>query len=104
SSRLSYAEPVLEFIRPVGSYEPNSFGLYDVIGNVWEWCYDWYDDSYYRRSPSENPLGPDKGIYKVIRGGSWNNTVNFCQVSFRKPTAPGFGSSAIGFRIVKVNK
>jgi len=55
----------------VGSYPPNAFGLYDMSGNVWEWCSDWFSQSYYRKSPSENPPGPDQGNERVQRGGSW---------------------------------
>ena len=58
-------------ITPVGSYAPNGFGLYDMVANVWQWCYDWYDPGYYGPSPSWNPKGPESGSLKVLRGGSW---------------------------------
>ena len=58
---------------PVGRYAANSLGLYDMSGNVWEWTDDWRDDNYYGESPLKNPQGPDKGMYRIIRGGSWRN-------------------------------
>jgi len=59
------------YTAPVGSFPPNGYGLYDMAGNVWEWCQDIYDESYYSRSPDRNPAGPDSGEKRVIRGGSW---------------------------------
>ena len=59
--------------KPVGSYAAGAFGVFDVIGNVEEWCLDWYDQAYYPRSPRRNPPGPISGVLKVVRGGSWHH-------------------------------
>lgn len=103
-SRKAYGEPILDYLKPVGSYEPNGFGIFDVIGNVAEWCLDGFKTDFYKESPKENPICPDQGSARVIRGGGWMNTSSFFSVSFRKNHPGAYKSSSLGFRVVKVIK
>lgn len=85
-----------------GGRKPNSLGLYDMTGNTAEWCLDIYDNSYYEISPAENPAGPDKGIFRVIRGGSWADKEKLCTVYKRvKSFDSTRGYDNIGFRLVR---
>jgi formylglycine-generating enzyme required for sulfatase activity len=84
-------------LKPVGQKQPNAFGLFDTLGNVWEWTADWFNEEYYKASPKQDPQGPPKGALRTLRGGSWGNDLRYARVSFRFGGAP---FTYVGFRCV----
>ncbi|MFH1008969.1 MAG: SUMF1/EgtB/PvdO family nonheme iron enzyme [Candidatus Latescibacterota bacterium] len=86
---------------PVGSFEPNGYGLCDMAGNVWEWCNDWFDSGYYSNSPENNPTGAASGTSRVLRGGSWVNSALNMRCADRTICDPTISYNGIGFRCVR---
>lgn len=89
---------------PVGSFQPNSYGLYDILGNAWEWCQDTYNAEAYGRLPKNDPVFGGAGEYRVMRGGGWSNGPLGIRSSHRVGLSPGFGHHALGFRLVKARE
>lgn len=83
---------------PVGSFDPNGFGLYDMAGNVWEWVADWYDRDYYKKITRNNPEGPPSGKLKVLRGSSWSNNALLARPAARNWCSPVKRVDVLGFR------
>lgn len=89
------------FTAPVGSFAPNAFGLYDMVGNVWEWVADWYDEAYYAHSPGVDPQGPASGDVRVRRGGSWHSWPLYARVAYRNYNTPQSRHVLGGFRLLR---
>lgn len=90
----------LETTSRVGAYPPNCWGLHDMHGNVWEWCSDYYEQSYYRKAPPTDPSGPATGTLRVVRGGSCMNIGRFCRSAYRFGVAAENRDLDVGFRVV----
>jgi uncharacterized protein (TIGR02996 family) len=94
--------PSLRRTCPAGSYRPNAWGLFDLHGNVWEWCKDWYAEDYYGKSPAQDPLGPSNGSRRVFRGGGWSHGGGNCRAAYRRGGTPSLRYVALGFRVAAV--
>ena len=86
---------------PVASFSPNSLGLYDMSGNVYEWCSDWSDANYYSSSPRLNPQGPSVGSHRALRGGSWYELPRYVRCAYRNRCDPIYSNKGFGFRVAK---
>jgi formylglycine-generating enzyme required for sulfatase activity len=84
--------------HPVAQKKPNAWGLYDMHGNVWEWCADWYGD--YPKGAVTDPQGPAAGTARVLRGGGWSSDPTYCRSALRRGSSPGRRSGDFGFRVV----
>ena len=89
------------FTAPVGSYPPNTWGLHDMQGNVWEWVSDWHDEGYYAQSPTTDPQGPETGSVRVRRGGSWHTWACYARCSYRNWNSPHTRYTRVGMRLLR---
>lgn len=96
-----YLDNSAGMIRITCTKAANEIDLYDMSGNVWEWVWDMYDASYYSKSPESDPYGPEEGMYRVLRGGSWNCEESYCRVSFREYGKPDGTDVDIGLRVAR---
>ena len=89
------------FTAPVGQFKPNAFGLYDMHGNAYPWCADWYRDDYYGKSPADDPTGPGAGDVRVVRGGAWCGGPRSSRSAERHGVRPGDRSNLTGIRVAR---
>ncbi|GJL84109.1 MAG: hypothetical protein DHS20C01_37430 [marine bacterium B5-7] len=98
-----YSKNSAKETKEVGLKYPNELGLYDMSGNVWEWCNDWFDKKYYQacheKGRVQDPQGPEQGVTRVVRGGSWSNDPRYCRVAYRRNNEPANRVTFLGFRL-----
>jgi formylglycine-generating enzyme len=87
--------------RPVGSWRPNGYGLFNIGDNVHEWCTDWYGEDYYAKSPERNPTGPEEGTRRASRGGSWRHQIKASRAAHRSSLPPSYGYTDYGLRLCR---
>jgi formylglycine-generating enzyme required for sulfatase activity len=104
ASGVAVPGPRLGRTTAVGSYPGNAWGLYDLHGNVWQWCGDWHDEDYFQRSPGRDPPGPERGPYgeRGVRGGAWDAPAGHCRSANRGRVKPELRNNGLGFRVVCV--
>ena len=90
-----------QFAHQVGLKKPNAFGLYDMHGNVFEWCHDYFEEDYYKQSPAQDPPGPASGSFRVLRGGSWGDGARRARSAYRSRGDADFRGNSLGFRLVR---
>jgi formylglycine-generating enzyme required for sulfatase activity len=95
----SYGAGTKPYTSPVGSFAANAYGLQDMAGNVYEWCWDWKED--YAGGSQTDPRGPTSGSSRVYRGGCWDDFADFCRAAYRGNSDPGNQSSNLGFRVLR---
>ena len=98
-TRAGYAARWLRGPEPVGTAEPNAYGLFDLCENVHEWCTDWYSQNYYTESALENPQGPATGLRRASRGGAWRHHIKIARCAARSSLPPDFRYADYGFRV-----
>jgi formylglycine-generating enzyme required for sulfatase activity len=89
------------YTAPVGSFAPNAWGLYDLLGNVWEWCDDYYDAAFYKSSPTEDPRNATRALKRLIRGGSWSSDPCLARSAYRNEIVPRHRDNYLGFRVAR---